>query len=67
MLRRTLLSLACGAAAISLMTFGANAQGLPPLAEKPTYKVGFAQTESNNPWRLAQTASMKDELSLIHI
>ena len=61
MLRRTLLSLAGGAAAIALMGFGANAQGLPPLAEKPTYKVGFAQTESNNPWRLAQTASMKDE------
>ena len=25
------------------------------------YKVGFAQTESNNPWRLAETASMQDE------
>ena len=25
---------------------------LPKLKEKPTYKVGFAQTESNNPWRL---------------
>ena len=34
MLRRTLLSLACGAAAISLMTFGADAQGLPPLARE---------------------------------
>ena len=34
---------------------------LPPLAKKDTYKVGFAQTESNNPWRLAQTASMQDE------
>ena len=40
---------------------GAHADGLPPLAVKPTYKVGFAQTESNNPWRLAQTASMKAE------
>ena len=37
------------------------ADGLPPLKQKATYKVGFAQTESNNPWRLAQTASMKDE------
>ena len=34
---------------------------MPPLKKKDTYKVGFAQTESNNPWRLAQTASMKDE------
>ncbi|MDQ3870308.1 MAG: ABC transporter substrate-binding protein, partial [Chloroflexota bacterium] len=25
------------------------------------YKVGFAQTEENNPWRIAQTTSMKDE------
>jgi len=31
------------------------------LKPKATYKVGFAQTESNNPWRLAQTASMKAE------
>jgi galactofuranose transport system substrate-binding protein len=34
---------------------------VPPLKKKDSYKVGFAQTESNNPWRLAQTASMKDE------
>ncbi len=39
----------------------AFADGLPKLADKKTYKVGFAQTESNNPWRLAQTASMKAE------
>ena len=39
----------------------AMAQGLPKLPEKPTYKVGFSQTEMNNPWRLAQTQSMKDE------
>jgi galactofuranose transport system substrate-binding protein len=34
---------------------------LPKLAKKSSYKVGFAQTESNNPWRLAQTQSMQDE------
>jgi ribose transport system substrate-binding protein len=34
--------------------------GLPKLSGAPK-KVGFAQTESNNPWRLAQTASMQDE------
>jgi galactofuranose transport system substrate-binding protein len=39
----------------------ARADDLPKLAQKPAYKVGFAQTESNNPWRLAQTQSMKDE------
>ena len=39
----------------------ALAADLPTLAKKDTYKVGFAQTESNNPWRLAQTASMKEE------
>ncbi|KOV50854.1 sugar ABC transporter substrate-binding protein [Streptomyces sp. AS58] len=35
--------------------------GLPPLGQKDTYKVGFAQAESNNPWRIAQTKSMQDE------
>ncbi len=34
---------------------------VPKLAKKSSYKVGFAQTESNNPWRLAQTQSMQDE------
>src|SRR3984893_3175132 len=43
------------------MSSSSIAQELPKLKEKPTYKVGFAQTESNNPWRLAQTQSMKDE------
>ncbi|WP_019586209.1 ABC transporter substrate-binding protein [Deinococcus apachensis] len=47
-------------AAAALAAF-ALAQGLPKLAVKKTYKVGFAQTESNNPWRLAQTKSMQDE------
>lgn len=40
---------------------GTNSSGLPQVAKKDKYKVGFAQTESNNPWRLAQTASMKSE------
>src|SRR4029077_7069120 len=33
----------------------------PPLKKKDPYKVGFAQTESNNPWRLAETGSMQAE------
>src|SRR6516165_4295544 len=39
----------------------ACAQGLPKLKEKKTYKIGFSQTESNNPWRLAETESVKSE------
>ena len=40
---------------------GGQPGGAPKLEKKEKYKVGFAQTESNNPWRLAQTASMKEE------
>ncbi|WP_424927125.1 ABC transporter substrate-binding protein [Amaricoccus tamworthensis] len=32
----------------------------PPLAQKDRYKVGFAQMESNNPWRIAETKSFHD-------
>ena len=38
----------------------ASADGLPPLAKKDRYKVGFAQMESNNPWRIAETKSFHD-------
>jgi ABC-type sugar transport system substrate-binding protein len=37
------------------------ADELPKLKEKKTYKIGFSQTESNNPWRLAETESVKSE------
>ena len=48
--------------ALALVTGTVLAQSmLPKLAVKSTYRVGFAQTESNNPWRLAQTKSMQDE------
>ena len=58
--RRSLLTAAAGG--VALTAFGRSAWAdLPKLAKKEIYKVGFAQTESNNPWRLAQTASMKDE------
>jgi len=33
----------------------------PPLAKKDSYKVGFSQVETNNPWRIAETESMKAE------
>ena len=32
----------------------------PPLAQKERYKGGFAQMESNNPWRIAETKSFHD-------
>jgi galactofuranose transport system substrate-binding protein len=47
--------------AVMFMGTGLVQAALPKLAKKATYKVGFAQTESNNPWRLAQTQSMQDE------
>ena len=37
------------------------ASGAPKLEAKPTYKVAFSQNASNNPWRLAETASMQEE------
>jgi ABC-type sugar transport system substrate-binding protein len=59
MTRRKLL---LGTAALATIAAGAAlAQALPPLKKKDKYKVGFAQTESNNPWRIAQTESMKAE------
>lgn len=50
-----------GAAAPAGGEQAAGTGGLPKLEKKETYKVGFAQVESNNPWRLAQTASMQAE------
>jgi ribose transport system substrate-binding protein len=35
--------------------------GAPKVAKKSTYNVAFSQNASNNPWRLAETASMKAE------
>jgi ribose transport system substrate-binding protein len=61
MLRRTFLTLAAGVAALGLAAGAVSAQELPKLKQKDKYKVGFAQTESNNPWRIAQTESMKAE------
>jgi galactofuranose transport system substrate-binding protein len=46
---------------IAGMSSSAVGQELPKLKEKKTYKVGFSQTESNNPWRLAETESVKSE------
>src|SRR6266436_4173547 len=59
--RRSLLQIAAGGAALSVFGLRPAYAALPKLAKKNTYKIGFAQTESNNPWRLAETASMRDE------
>ncbi|MGI4954606.1 MAG: ABC transporter substrate-binding protein [Janthinobacterium lividum] len=59
--RRTLLAVAAGMAGTGLVGSAAWAQALPKLKAKDKYKVGFAQTESNNPWRIAQTESMRAE------
>lgn len=43
------------------LVFASTATATPPkLDQQETYKVGFAQTESNNPWRIAQTKSFQD-------
>jgi ribose transport system substrate-binding protein len=56
--RRTILALAAAASPLA----AALAQGqLPRLERKANYRVGFSQTESNNPWRIAQTESMRSE------
>ncbi|MEM6387767.1 MAG: ABC transporter substrate-binding protein [Pseudomonadota bacterium] len=57
MKRRTLLMSSVLAAVVGS---GALAQDLPPLEQKERYKVGFAQMESNNPWRIAETKSFLD-------
>lgn len=58
--RRSLLITAGALGAVAATSRFALAD-LPPLAAKDKYKVGFAQTESNNPWRIAQTKSMQDK------
>ena len=60
MKRRVLVNaILVGIACIGSSTVALSA-GLPPLAVKDTYKVGFAQMESNNPWRIAETKSFHD-------
>ncbi|WP_309083572.1 ABC transporter substrate-binding protein [Chelativorans sp.] len=60
MKRRIFLSSIATVALLGSALAPALAQGLPPLEQKDRYKVGFAQTESNNPWRIAETKSFQD-------
>ena len=57
MFRRTLMT-AAGAALVGL---GHRAQAQAQRPQKSSYRVGFAQSESNNPWRIAETNSMQAE------
>ena len=56
--RQVLIGTVGGAAVLRFVPAFAQ---VPPLKKKDSYKVGFAQIVSNNPWRLAETASMQDE------
>jgi len=60
MFRRSLLQLTAGTTLLGLSARAGLAQ-VPKMKQKSSYKAGFAQSESNNPWRIAETASMKDE------
>jgi ABC-type sugar transport system substrate-binding protein len=62
--RRTLIKMGAGGAAALVAgryLVGPAAAQVPQLEKKDTYTVGFAQTDSANPWRLAETASMKKQ------
>lgn len=62
MTRRTALKLsAAGAGLLVAGRYVPAAAQIPPLPKKDTYTVGFAQTGSNNPWRLGESKSMQDE------
>ncbi len=52
----SVLSIAMAASAFPALA----ADGPAKLPVKATYKVGFAQAENNNPWRIAETKSMQD-------
>lgn len=59
-MKRRLCLAAATVLASGLLGSVASAQDLPPLEQKDQYKVGFAQSESNNPWRIAETQSFQD-------
>src|SRR5579859_498480 len=52
---------ACGSSGGGSTTAASSCASPPALAKKDHYRVGFSQNASNNPWRLAETASIKAE------
>lgn len=65
--RRGFLGAVAFVSAFAMGAVSLHAQDLPKLEKKDKYKVGFAQTESNNPWRIAQTNSMRAEAEKLGI
>ncbi len=63
MFRRDLVKITAAAALAGIAHTSARAQPayLTPPPPKSVYKVGFAQSESNNQWRIAETNSMEAE------
>jgi len=64
MSRRRLLqvgSATAGAVVVGRYFRGVALAAPPPLAKKDSYTIGFAQTGSNNPWRVGETNSMKQK------
>lgn len=63
--RRGVVAVGAGGAAAAMlglrMPIVAGAQA-PPLAQKDTYVIGYPQTDENNPWRIAQTNSVRGEI-----
>jgi ribose transport system substrate-binding protein len=62
--RRSLLKVTTAGAGVVVVSRYVAAPAyaqLPPLEEKDTYTIGFAQVGSNNPWRLGESKSMQDE------
>ena len=59
-IRRRILCTALAAAILALSSAACRRQG------EGAFVVGFSQMEHNNPWRLAQTASLKAEAEKRH-
>ncbi|HJU57106.1 MAG TPA: ABC transporter substrate-binding protein [Pyrinomonadaceae bacterium] len=55
---RTVLLLLC---VVALALSGCRKEGGPGYGKEGKLRVGFSQMESNGPWRLAETRSMRDE------
>ncbi len=53
----------CGGSSGSGATASSNCSGLPPLAKKAHYRIGFSQEVDNAPWRIAETTSVQEAAS----
>src|SRR5690349_2517466 len=53
----------CGGSITNGTSGSANCSGLPPLAKKAHYRIGFSQEVNNAPWRIAETTSVQEAAS----